>query len=723
MRGFKPKRASGANNYADGGVVSGIKRALGFDPERAARIAEYKAQQKAEAEAAAVAAATAAAPAAAPKPAGGAVQNAANALRNRRKQIDEAAGYANGGMVRGPGTGTSDDIETEIPAGSYIMPADTTRKVGAEALSELGKPVPVALSNGEYQMPPEQVHAVGVETLNQIKDATHTPVARGFNPGQAPQRDESRLFLNQGGSPVDEERKRRDALVNQIPTGGNPPAPPATAPAPAPALSTQAQGDRAAIGGAWNTVKGASEDAGRAIADVATLAPRAVVGAYDSAVVRPMRAAGLNAGYLSPHLVPDGVDPASMTPFTDQKRMREPAAAAPTAGAGRGFVNPAVVNPPATTSPAAASPIGSGQRMNAQTDPRSSLYTGNAPAPADVSARPAAQAAPTPMEIMPGVYQHGRGQYSDNPNGMGFAPGAGNPSASNIAAADALAARSAADVSGMVARGFQPQQQGPQVSIMGGGGFGLRDPDYLARRNAAIGASSMTAARDRNPKTGMSPGDVELANVSAMQAARQKAQFDQVAQDARIAGDLQQTGMRELGATGRAALQEQGAMTRNTQDNTTRMADIQARGFDAQTARALDARRLVLEEQVKGIDIRAAKRLESLQTRYAEAKTDADRAKIAKEIRDLSGKGDGNLKDNFMVVGGGQEWDAQAGAMRNVPQRLIDLRTGQEVDVGHQAAPQAQQGGAPPTVTTKAQYDALTKGAQYVRNGITYTKE
>ena len=33
MRGFKPKRASGANNYADGGVVSGIKRALGFDPE------------------------------------------------------------------------------------------------------------------------------------------------------------------------------------------------------------------------------------------------------------------------------------------------------------------------------------------------------------------------------------------------------------------------------------------------------------------------------------------------------------------------------------------------------------------------------------------------------------------------------------------------------------------------------------------------------------------
>ena len=121
-------------------------------------------------------------------------------------------------------------------------------------------------------------------------------------------------------------------------------------------------------------------------------------------------------------------------------------------------------------------------------------------------------------------------------------------------------------------------------------------------------------------------------------------------------------------------------MARNTQDNA-------VREFDAQARRALDERRLGLEEQVKGVDIRAAQRLESLQTRYAEAKTDADRAKIAKEIRDLSGKSEGNLKDNFMVVGGGQEWDAQAGVMRNVPQRLIDLRTGQEVGAGGQGAP------------------------------------
>lgn len=621
MRGFKPKRASGANNYADGGVVSGIKRALGFDPERAARIAEYKAQQKAEA-------AAAAAPAAAPKLAGGALQNAANALRNRRTQIDEAAGYANGGMVRGPGTGTSDDIETEIPAGSYIMPADTTRKVGAEALGELGKPVPVALSNGEYQMPPEQVHAVGVETLNQIKDATHTPVARGFNPGQAPQRDESRLFLNKGGSPADEERKRRDALVNQIPTGGNPPAPPATAPAPAPALSTQAQRDRAAIGGAWNTVKGVSEDAGRAVADVATMVPRGLVGAYDSAVVRPMRAAGLNAGYLSPHLVPDGVDPASMTPFTDQKRMREAAAPAPNAGAGagRGSVNPPAVVPSGPAAPA----------------PQTSL-AGDAYMPgADANARPMfdTPAAPASNQVMPGVYQHGRGQFSDNPAGMGFASGAGNPSSNNIAAADALAARSAADVAGTVARGFQPQQAqitAPQVRHSGN--------DWQSRndlRNLEVSASSITNQPRWSGQGGRQAAGSVPPAVAAYQAALQTD-----AELRRAVPSMDQMAMRENAATQRTGMQEQGSNARNTLDNTVRMADVGVRGFDAQARRANDARRasvderrMTLDENTGNISIRAAQRLESLQTRYAEAKTDADRAKIAREIRDLSGKSD-----------------------------------------------------------------------------------
>lgn len=147
-------------------------------------------------------------------------------------------------------------------------------------------------------------------------------------------------------------------------------------------LSPQAQSDRARVGAAWDTVKDVNDDAGRAIADMAMLVPRGVAGAYDSAVVRPMRAAGVNASYLSPHLVPDGVDPSSMTPFTDQKRMqqaansRAPGAAAvqpaQTAGAGagtsevgggRGSINPPMADPSAPTTTLAGGATVTGNPM------------------------------------------------------------------------------------------------------------------------------------------------------------------------------------------------------------------------------------------------------------------------------------------------------------------------------------------------------------------------
>lgn len=106
---------------------------------------------------------------------------------------------ATGGPVEGAGTGTSDSIKKDVASGSYIMPADSTAKLGlnpemirrfkesqaaeAQNLPRLGvagrgKKVAVNLSNGEYELPPEQVHAVGVQALNQVKDATHTPVAQ-----------------------------------------------------------------------------------------------------------------------------------------------------------------------------------------------------------------------------------------------------------------------------------------------------------------------------------------------------------------------------------------------------------------------------------------------------------------------------------------------------------------------------------------------------------------
>lgn len=88
-------------------------------------------------------------------------------------------------------------------------------------------------------------------------------------------------------------------------------------------VDPQAAADRAAIAGLLQSLRGGSETVGRAIADVATMIPRGLVGAYDTAVVRPMRAAGVNAAYLSPLLTPEGASSESMTPFTDIERARE----------------------------------------------------------------------------------------------------------------------------------------------------------------------------------------------------------------------------------------------------------------------------------------------------------------------------------------------------------------------------------------------------------------
>ena len=103
-----------------------------------------------------------------------------------------------GGMIRGAGTGTSDDIKKNVPAGSYIMPADSTQQIGTNNLKNMGSPTAVNLSNGEFQLPPEQVHQVGVQTLDTMKNQTHVPVDQpqlGFKPGK----NKPELFFANGG--------------------------------------------------------------------------------------------------------------------------------------------------------------------------------------------------------------------------------------------------------------------------------------------------------------------------------------------------------------------------------------------------------------------------------------------------------------------------------------------------------------------------------------------
>lgn len=126
---------------------------------------------------------------------------------------------ANGGLIEGPGTGTSDSIKKDVPEGTYILPADTTAQLGLgmpkrkgqesakgeqPRLGMPGKQVPVALSNGEYEMPPQDVHALGAVVLDQLKNATHQQKGFGLTKAvmaaaKGQQADGPRQFFADGG--------------------------------------------------------------------------------------------------------------------------------------------------------------------------------------------------------------------------------------------------------------------------------------------------------------------------------------------------------------------------------------------------------------------------------------------------------------------------------------------------------------------------------------------
>jgi len=221
---------------------------------------------------------------------------------------------------------------------------------------------------------------------------------------------------------------------------------------------------------------------------------------------------------------------------------------------------------------------------------------------------------------MPGVYQHGRGQYSDNAQGMGFAPGfTGKPSAQNMAAADALDMRSQADsMARLQARGFSPgggaQAQAtydPNAGTSSQWMTDLRDPRTLAMRNASVGSTIF-----RTKEEAMAANKAKMANVAGVRGAIAGQMHDaQQADTARYQSDSSLAG--HLGAE---QMRQQGESARADQSN------------------ALDRSKLALDAQARGFDIRRGQRMESIYAKYDAAKTDAERAAAARSIRDLSGQ-------------------------------------------------------------------------------------
>lgn len=569
--------------YADGGLVKQLKGMFGMDEEKNARVAEYRRNAAAE-----KAAAAAQAAATAPQPQQKAItEYAAGSAMKRREAVE---GLKDGGPVRGPGTGTSDEVPDEVADGTYIMPADSTKAIGEQALSGMGKEkVPVNLSNGEFKLPPEQVHAIGLQALDQMKGATHKPSSTEMAKGMKPE-----LFF-EGGGVVTDEQKRLQNQTQMYVTGAQAaaatraaePVAQAVAPQPAAPVATAAPPARAA---------GPSElymaDRTQEIGD------QVKAGNYAGAVGTGLRTAVQGLGMY-------GIEAADKTlsPWIDAgQRMLGGAFGTDTPA---GAVKPSAAAPVTPTAPSPAT-------VGAQPGAPAANARPVAQVPASGGALPDPQpAAPQSTQLAPGIYQHGPGQYSDQADGMGMPSTKGRPSEQNMQAAQVLSDR------------YQAQAQA-QTQARGMGGVSAPANNIAvigtdlatARERRDLGASFMTPLRGSN---GQLTASQRQGMAGLLEAERRDASGNRQA-DQTAATQRDIAAMREQGDAGRTAMREQGENAR------------------AGARNQIDERRYNDGASARAVDMRAAQRRESAYDNYSKAKTDEDRQAIAKQFPDLFGQ-------------------------------------------------------------------------------------
>lgn len=427
-------------------------------------------------------------------------------------------------------------------------------------------------------------------------------------------------------------------LAAQPPTAAAPPATPKPSAQP---LDAQAAADRQAIAGAFETARGFSEDAGRAIADVATLVPRGLVGAYDSAVVRPMRAAGINAAYLSPKLVPDGVDPASMTPFADQKRM---------AGQ-QNYSNEGRNSPPVPTTQTA-------------TEPARNVPGNNQPNPVSAAAGGpgAGQPVNDPMTGVPVNPPSGQVNVRRQANGVLEFSG------SNVSG----------DVSYAGNTGFRPSGAG--VTVMPSAAFtrgrqaeqpSANQPP--ANQNATVmsgetyGVLGKQSQADELLRDAMTkrPGE-SRSDFATRSNAAQRALGFQVDERNNIRGNqTQQRG------------QDVSASTAEADRNSRERMEGGRQGIDAQRL-GMDAERYATESKAAGFKIRAAEQQEKLFAEWANANTPEAKAAAAEKLRMLQGGGE--QRDSWGYAPGRPITDME-GNTYETPGVLYNKATGETREV------------------------------------------
>lgn len=224
-----------------------------------------------------------------------------------------------------------------------------------------------------------------------------------------------------------------------------------------------------------------------------------------------------------------------------------------------------------------------------------------------------------------------------------------------------------------------------------GNGFNMRaDNEARAQQNAIRESAISGGARGFRATQGPAATFNVQAEYDALKKAQDWANFGTESIMNRTARDPSGLAARaernhgfdhRLGFLQHAMGQGQGAF--NQADATAaaaqgRNAELALRYSQANATNALHRDELDLKRAAQGFQTRAALRQENLSKKYEAATTPEERAAIAQQIRDLSGKQD--HANRFTVVPGGQEIDPTSNQLVTRPARVLNNQTGQFVD-------------------------------------------
>ncbi|PZU20053.1 MAG: hypothetical protein DI589_18905 [Shinella sp.] len=591
------------------------------------------------------------------------------------------------GLIQGAGTGTSDDVKKNVPAGSYIMPADSTQQIGTNNLKNMGSPTPVNLSNGEFQLSPDQVHSVGVQTLDAMKDQTHMPVNQpqlGFKPGQ----NKPELFFANGGlvpsayPSADDIRRAQQNRVGgpqmrdvtpinrQLPaTSTTPSATSSPSASPSNPAPTKGGGFGGGIRNFVNNSKlvkgvGYLGAASSLFANAATPSEdyRERFGLGDQSPEDLGTAKGFAKdfgvralGYASDLGNALTFGQAGRFYADKQRIASEAKAAQPEFNAKQNNPNAVVNNPfgnnkiPSTTQTQPETQTTSNSVQNS--DPYAIQQKGNSFSYAN-----------------PGAAAQARADGVREGEGLGFKVRPVNDprGVANLFANTQEMGPTEQQIQNAIAQ----REMNLGLSMRGYGNNPVQAPQrndsQEAERQAVIRAASTPIAGAR----GLTANQVRT--LSDLQQGEDNRANQRYTTDANNVAALQREAMGQAGQNYRTELSEQGTNNRFN-------ANL---GFDAQKFQAtndLANREFNLNATEKGFGIRNSARLEKLYEQYDSAKSDEDRKSIQEKINRYAGNKADTGKDRYMTVGGGQVYDKEGGLI-NQPQQLFDTQTQQFVN-------------------------------------------